>query len=129
VELSFGSRWDEPILEGYLAAILDPRFKDLSFELEKFEQTKSKLKRRMKNAQNMHPPSFCETNLPLSLLSSLFGNPSKPICPIEHELKIYFDMPLMTKYDLSDSLYKTHNPLVFWRNNKQTLPLMAQQAR
>ncbi|CAG8792097.1 11805_t:CDS:1, partial [Gigaspora rosea] len=79
IKLSFGSRWNEPALEGYFAAILDPRFKDLSFELEKFEQTKSELKHRMKNVQNLHPPSFCETNSPLSLLSSLFENSSKPI--------------------------------------------------
>ena len=35
----------------------------------------------------------------------------------------------MIKYDPSDPLYKKHNPLVFWRDNKLTLPLMAQQAR
>ncbi|CAG8757144.1 2936_t:CDS:2, partial [Gigaspora rosea] len=32
IELSFGNRWDKPGVEGYIATILDPRFKDLSFE-------------------------------------------------------------------------------------------------
>ena len=40
-----------------------------------------------------------------SLLSSLFEDTSYQSCPVETELKIYFDMPKMVKYDLSDSLY------------------------
>ncbi|CAG8620674.1 5601_t:CDS:2 [Dentiscutata erythropus] len=40
IELSFGDRWNEPEVEGYIATILDPRFKDLSFEPKKLELIK-----------------------------------------------------------------------------------------
>ncbi|CAG8689920.1 3140_t:CDS:2, partial [Gigaspora rosea] len=72
IELSFGERWEEPGPEEYVAAMLDPRFKDISFELAKFESTKENLKCRMKEDIKNNYYSFPNTNLSTSLLSSLF---------------------------------------------------------
>ncbi|CAG8716806.1 378_t:CDS:1, partial [Racocetra fulgida] len=36
IELSFDEYWEELGQEGYIAAILDSRFKDLNFESKKF---------------------------------------------------------------------------------------------
>ncbi|CAG8459474.1 12391_t:CDS:2 [Dentiscutata heterogama] len=41
IELNIGDRWEDPKIEGYLAAILDPRFKNLEFTPEKFEGLKN----------------------------------------------------------------------------------------
>ncbi|CAG8823776.1 22005_t:CDS:2, partial [Cetraspora pellucida] len=73
IELSFGNRWDEPGVEGYIVTILDPRFKDLSFEPEKLELIKNKLKCRMEAAKNINStiPSI-ENKTSSSLLNSLF---------------------------------------------------------
>ncbi|CAG8626229.1 11280_t:CDS:2, partial [Cetraspora pellucida] len=38
---------EDPKIEGYLAAILDPRFKNLEFASEKFEETKKYLRQKM----------------------------------------------------------------------------------
>ncbi|CAG8649573.1 532_t:CDS:2 [Cetraspora pellucida] len=129
IELSFGNRWDKPGVEDYITTILDPRFKDLSFEPEKLEPMKNELKHRMEAVKNINStiPSI-ENRLSSSLLNSLFEKTFQEVCPIENKLKVYLDMPQMIKYDPSDPLYKKHNPLVFWQDNKLTLPLIAQQA-
>ncbi|CAG8714721.1 13881_t:CDS:2, partial [Racocetra fulgida] len=72
IELSFGERWEEPGPEGYVAAMLDPRFKDLGFEPAKFESTKDELKCRMMEYIENNNYSLPNNNLPTSLLSSLF---------------------------------------------------------
>src|SRR6185437_6135309 len=92
IELSFGNRWDEPGVEGYIATILDPRFKDLSFEPEKLEPMKNELKRRMEAAKNINStiPSI-ENRSSSSLLNSLFEKTFQEVCPIENELKVYLD--------------------------------------
>ncbi|CAG8760618.1 23328_t:CDS:1, partial [Gigaspora rosea] len=81
IELSFGRRWDEPDVEGYIAAILDPRFKNLSFEPEKLESIKNELKHKMEDARsalsiNLTTPSI-ENNPHSSLLNSLFEETSQ----------------------------------------------------
>ncbi|CAG8553222.1 9748_t:CDS:1 [Ambispora gerdemannii] len=81
-----------------------------------------------RDMMNIYPTTPFENNSP-SLLNSLFEEASCRMCPVETELRVYFDMHKMPKYDLSDPLYKKHNPLVFWHDNQLTLPLMAQQAR
>ncbi|CAG8681340.1 17615_t:CDS:2, partial [Cetraspora pellucida] len=95
IELSFGERWKEPGPEGYVAAMLDPRFKDLGFEPAKFESTKDELKCRMMEYIENNNYSLSNNNLPTSLLSSLFEETTHQSCPVETELKIYFDMPKM----------------------------------
>ncbi|CAG8597205.1 26147_t:CDS:2, partial [Gigaspora rosea] len=70
--LSFGEYWEEPGPEGYVAAMLDPRFKNISFELAKFELTKDKLICRMKEDIKNNTYSLPNTNLSTSLLSPLF---------------------------------------------------------
>ncbi|CAG8486705.1 68_t:CDS:2 [Dentiscutata heterogama] len=72
IELSFGECWEEPRPEGYVAAMLDPRFKDLGFELAKFESTKDELKCRMMKYTENNNYFLPNNNLPTSLLSSLF---------------------------------------------------------
>ncbi|CAG8446462.1 16972_t:CDS:2 [Cetraspora pellucida] len=115
IELSFGNHWDEPEVDGYIAAILDLRFKNLSFESEKLKIIKDELKCRIEDAKYIYSttPSI-KNNTSFSLLNSFFEETFQPVCLIEAKLKIYFDMPLMIKYNLSDPLYKKHNPLVFW---------------
>ncbi|CAG8660249.1 18001_t:CDS:1, partial [Cetraspora pellucida] len=125
IELSFGERWKEPGPEGYVAAMLDPRFKNLGFEPAKFESTKDKLKCRMMEYIENNNYSLPNNNLPTFLLSSLFKETTHQSCPVETKLKIYFDMPKMAKYDLSDPLYKKNNLLTFWHDNKSSLSLMA----
>ncbi|CAG8650179.1 3615_t:CDS:1 [Ambispora gerdemannii] len=130
IELSFGECWDKPGLEGYIAAMLDPRFKDLSFESEKFETTKNELQYRMKkDMRNIYPTTYASENHVPSLLNSLFEEAPRQVCPVETELKIYFDMSKIPKHDLSDPLYKKYNPLDFWHDNRLTLLLMARQAQ
>ncbi|CAG8682054.1 10690_t:CDS:1, partial [Ambispora gerdemannii] len=88
IELSFGERWDEPGLEGYIAAMLDPRFKDLSFESEKFETTKNELRHQMKkDMRNIYPTTYASENHVPSLLNSLFEEAPRQVCPVETELK------------------------------------------
>jgi hypothetical protein len=132
IELSFSERWEDPGPDGYLAAILDPRFKDFGFEPTKFQSTKEILRQKMNvNINLFYSPTLnVEKNSKSSLLDSLFNETtSSNISPIDTEFKIYFDMPKMPKYDFDDPLYKQHNPLTFWYNNKTTLPLLAQQAQ
>ncbi|CAG8601024.1 13291_t:CDS:2 [Dentiscutata heterogama] len=40
IELLFGKYWEKPEIDRYITAMLNPRFKDLNFEPEKFESTK-----------------------------------------------------------------------------------------
>ncbi|CAG8686435.1 13219_t:CDS:2, partial [Ambispora gerdemannii] len=102
----------KPGLEGYITVMLDSRFKDLSFESEKFETTKNKLRHRIKkDMRNIYPTTYASENHVPSLLNSLFEEAPRQVCPVETELKVYFDMPKMPKHDLSDPLYKKHNPL------------------
>ncbi|CAG8744865.1 4858_t:CDS:2, partial [Gigaspora rosea] len=68
IELSFGEHWEEPGPEGYVAAMLDSRFKDISFEPAKFESTKENLKCRMKEDIKNNNYSLSNTNLSTSLL-------------------------------------------------------------
>ena len=132
IELLFGKYWEEPGIDRYIAAMLDPRFKDLNFEPEKFESTKNELQHRMKEdiKNNNYSSKYLSNNdSSTSLLSSLFEDTFHQSCPVKTELKIYFDMPKMVKYDLSDPLYQDQNLLIFWHNNKTSLPLMAYQAQ
>ncbi|CAG8637175.1 12357_t:CDS:2 [Racocetra fulgida] len=46
-QLNLADRWEDPKIEGYLAAILDPKFKNLGFASEKFEETKNYLRQKM----------------------------------------------------------------------------------
>ncbi|CAG8689738.1 1522_t:CDS:2, partial [Gigaspora rosea] len=87
IELSFGNRWDEPGVEGYIATILDPRFKDLSFEPEKLEPMKNELKCRMEAAKNINStiPSI-ENRSSSFLLNSLFEKTFQEIVSRENNM-------------------------------------------
>ncbi|CAG8589283.1 12917_t:CDS:2, partial [Gigaspora rosea] len=81
IELSFRKRWDEPNVEGYIAAVFDPRFKNLSFEPEKLKSIKNELKHKMEDARsalsiNLTTPSI-ENNPYSYLLNSLFEETSQ----------------------------------------------------
>ncbi|CAG8774684.1 6318_t:CDS:1, partial [Racocetra fulgida] len=107
-------RWEDPVIEGYLAAILDPKFKNLEFALEKFEATKKSLKQKIKmlldedEYLNNQPIAKQTSNL-----ASFFNSTTstKKSSPIDVELKTYFDLLQMTLYDPDSSEYKTENPL------------------
>ncbi|CAG8774456.1 14921_t:CDS:2 [Cetraspora pellucida] len=79
IELLFGNHWEEPGVDGYIAAILNPRFKNLSFESEKLEIIKDELKCKMEDSKNIYltTPSI-ENNTSFSLLNSLFEETSQP---------------------------------------------------
>ncbi|CAG8570725.1 25537_t:CDS:2, partial [Gigaspora rosea] len=128
IELNIACRWEDPVIEGYLASILDPRFKNLEFASEKFEETKASLRQQMrmlliKNECSNDQP----TAKPFSNLASFFNNatPTKKFSPIDIELKTYFDLPQMTIYNPDDLEYKTENPLSWWQLHLNTLPLLA----
>ncbi|CAG8807754.1 9880_t:CDS:1, partial [Gigaspora rosea] len=73
IKLSFGNYWNKPRVEGYITTILDPRFKDLSFEPEKLDPMKKELKCRMEDAKNIYPTiPLIENKSSSSLLNSLF---------------------------------------------------------
>ncbi|CAG8477708.1 24859_t:CDS:2 [Cetraspora pellucida] len=75
--------------------MLDLRFKDLGFKPTKFESTKDELKYKMMKSIKNNNYSLSNNNSPTSLLSSLFEETTHQLCPIETELKIYFDIPKM----------------------------------
>ncbi|CAG8651910.1 17953_t:CDS:2 [Gigaspora rosea] len=87
---------EDPELEGYLASILDPKFKNLEFASEKFEATKQSLKQKMIMLQN---ETECLNDQPIanptSNLASFFNSiaNAKKFSPIDIELKTYFDLP------------------------------------
>ncbi|CAG8691582.1 21210_t:CDS:1, partial [Gigaspora rosea] len=114
IELNIASRWEDPVIEGYLASILDPRFKNLEFAFEKFEETKTSLRQQIRILLNESKHSNNQpTAKPSSNLASFFNNitPTKKFSPIETEIKSYFDLSQMTLYNLDDLEYKTENPL------------------
>ncbi|CAG8614607.1 1157_t:CDS:2, partial [Dentiscutata heterogama] len=81
IELSFDEYWEEPGPEKYIAARLDPRFKNLGFEPAKFELTKDELKHKMMESIKNNNYSLPNNNSPTLLLSSLFEEITHKSCP------------------------------------------------
>ncbi|CAG8825462.1 2508_t:CDS:2, partial [Gigaspora rosea] len=113
LKLNIADRWKDPKIEGYLAALLDPRFKNLEFAPEKFEETKKYLKQKM---QALNENVFVDEQLiakPLSKLASFFNSTNivNKASPVDTELKAYFEFLQMRMYDANDPEYKTENPL------------------
>ncbi|CAG8769044.1 11481_t:CDS:2, partial [Dentiscutata erythropus] len=48
IEFNIAGQWEDLVIEGYLASILDSRFKNLEFASEKFEETKTSLRQQMR---------------------------------------------------------------------------------
>ncbi|CAG8641431.1 13585_t:CDS:2, partial [Dentiscutata heterogama] len=105
IELNIASQWEDPVIEGYLASILDPRFKNLEFVSEKFNETKISLKQQMRMLLDENKYLDDQpTAKPSPNLASFFNNatPTKKFSPIDTELKTYFNLPQMILYDLDD---------------------------
>ncbi|CAG8671104.1 2069_t:CDS:2, partial [Gigaspora rosea] len=97
-------------------SVVYPRFKNLEFASEKFEETKTSLRQQMRMLNESKCSNDQPTAKPSSNLASFFNNatPTKKFSPIETEIKAYFDLSQMTLYDLNDLEYKTENPLSWW---------------
>ncbi|CAG8783732.1 8783_t:CDS:1, partial [Dentiscutata erythropus] len=68
---------DEPEVERYIATILNPRFKDLSFEPKKLKLIKKELKYRIEIAKNKYLTASAKNNQSFSLLNLLFEKSSQ----------------------------------------------------
>ncbi|CAG8556312.1 7748_t:CDS:2 [Ambispora gerdemannii] len=136
---SLTRRWENSNILGYIASFLDPRFKNLAFiSEERIQQIIEKLK---KNATESIPTIFesSDNSAQISYLQdqslmSLFYNDFNIMTiitetPIESELRIYRNMPVLSKYEVSHPLYATNNLYKWWNDHKATLPLLAEQAR
>ncbi|CAG8800503.1 25401_t:CDS:1, partial [Dentiscutata erythropus] len=117
IELNIADRWEDPKIEGYLAAILDPRFKNFKFAPEKFEEIKKYLKHKMQALDENEFLNEQPTTKSSSKLASFFNNVTitKKTSPVDTELKTYFDLPQMILYDSDDPEYQTKNPLSWWQ--------------
>lgn len=125
-------RWEDPNIVGWLAMLLDPCFKSLSnAPPNKRDDVINELKRRVNlSIYESHKDSVTSNPIKASDMSSFFeeeveSTPSS----LDIELQIYLSIPPMPKYELTDPLYKNNNPLIWWKEHRNTLPLLAKQAR
>ncbi|CAG8706934.1 9417_t:CDS:1, partial [Cetraspora pellucida] len=111
IELNIANQWKDPVIEEYLASILNPRFKNLEFALKKFNKTKISLKQQIRmlldKNEYLDDQSIAKPSLNLA---SFFNNtiPTKQFSLIDTELKTYFNLPQMILYDPNDLQFLQH---------------------
>ena len=133
---SIHTRYQDPKTTGFLATFLDPRFKSMIFATESEKiQTIAALKTKMTEStqigvQMAHTLHESEEESP-SLMSLFYDDhlPAIQSSPAEQELVVYQTLPDLPKYEPTHKKYSQYSPYTWWKNNKHTLPLLAQQVR
>ncbi|GBC12879.2 zinc finger BED domain-containing protein 1-like [Rhizophagus irregularis DAOM 181602=DAOM 197198] len=117
---SINHYWEVPQEQGMLAALLDPRFKDLEFASETLRlQTHEQLKDAYKNMKILTNESQEAESRPTSsnsLLARMFKNSHTYV----DEVTNYLALP---KIHLDDC------PLLWWKTNKARFPILSKLAR
>lgn len=129
---SLNARWEDPKMTGWLATILDPRFKSLTIATSTMRNAVIHELRRKIMQSELFNSNLTETIVATSNnISSFFDDQEdlNSFSNIDTELQIYFSIPQIPKYDIGDPLYEKYNPLIWWNENQKTLPLLAEQAR
>ena len=117
---SINHYWDVPQEHRMLAALLDPRLKDLEFVSEEMrlrthEQLKVKYQ-NMINSDNIDNETESRPTSSNSLLARMFRNDNTHIDEITSYLSI-------SKIHLDDC------PLLWWKSNKTQFPILSKLAR
>src|SRR5260363_215902 len=114
-------------MAGWLATALDPRFKMLSAASHTMQQ---EVMQELSKRINLFQPTNIRQN-PKTDMSSFFEDDIKTLSlsAADIELQMYFSILPIPKYDPNDPLYETINLLVWWNDHKNSLPLLAEQAR
>jgi hypothetical protein len=117
---SINHYWDVPQEHGMLAALLDPRLKDLEFASEALRlRTHEQLKvnyQNMVNSVNIDHEAESRPTSSNPLLARMFRNNNTHI----DEIATYLSM---TKIHLDDC------PLLWWKNNQTRFPILSKLAR
>jgi hypothetical protein len=112
--------WEVPQEKGMLAALLDPRFKDLEFASEVLRtRTHEQLKnayQNMKNSTNENQDAESTSTSSNSLLARMFQ--SSYICADE-----------IANYLVTPKIHPDDCPLLWWKANKTRFPILSKLAR
>src|SRR5579859_6270313 len=102
---------------GWLATILDPRFKSLAAASSSM---RNEVIQELRKRINLSTTTLLSSNLPdtsltaKSDMASFFDDEVElSSSPVDIELQVYFSILQIPKYELTDSLYKKHNSLTW----------------
>lgn len=117
---SINHYWDVPQEQGMLAALLDPRFKELEFASDslriKTQEQLNNAYQEMRNLNNDHEATRLQPDSSNSLLARIFQNNTIRI----DEVASYLTLP---------KIYHDDCPLLWWKNNKSRFPILSKLAR
>ena len=112
---SIQSHWEDSNIVGWLAMLLDPRFKLLSTALpNKRDDVINELQRRINLSLQELQDLVTDNPIKASDMFLFFKEEaeSTPLS-LDIELQIYLSILQIPKYELIDSLYKNNNPLIW----------------